>query len=196
VSAYYDDNAKMYFDETLGFDMSHLLERFVKHLPQRAHILDLGCGSGRDSKWFIEHGYQVTALDGSKKMAQLASQLINQQVIEQDFRTIDWHNQFDGIWASASLLHCPRQDIHDLLSRIAIALKPNGVGFFSFKEGEGEAIDEKGRAFIYYTETTLLDELNSVNALTIIDYWQEIKMLRGKPQSWVNALVRKQRVNI
>ena len=193
---FYNDNASDYFDETVNFDMSAALACFTQYLPnipqeQSAHILDLGCGSGRDSKWFIQQGYQVTSLDGSETLAQLASEYLNQQVIVKDYRTIDWQNHFDGIWASASLLHCPRQDIHDLFSRIATAIKPNGVGYFSFKEGEGEAVDEKGRLFTYYTQTTLKHELAAINSLLIIDCWQEIKPLRGKPQSWVNALVLK-----
>lgn len=188
---FYNDNAQDYFDETVGFDMSVTLMRFAQHLPKNAHILDLGCGSGRDSQWFIQQGYQVTALDGSEALAELASEYLRQQVIVQDYRSIDWHNHFDGIWASASLLHCPRADIQALFSRIASALKPNGILYFSFKEGEGEAVDEKGRLFTYYTQTTLKDELAAISSLLIIDCWQEIKPLRGKPQAWVNALVLK-----
>jgi len=73
---YYDDNADSYVKSTLRVDMQPLYERFLPLLPAQAHILDAGCGSGRDAKCFIQNGYQVTAFDASVKIAALAEKVI------------------------------------------------------------------------------------------------------------------------
>jgi len=68
---YYDTHADAFFSETQGVDMAPLHQRFLARLPVGAHILDAGCGSGRDSKVFLQLGYRVTAFDASAKLAAL-----------------------------------------------------------------------------------------------------------------------------
>ena len=79
--AYYNNNAKAYCEQTLSGNLQENYNKFLKHLPQGAYILDFGCGSGRDSKYFIENGYKVRAIDGSIEMCKLASNYINQEVV-------------------------------------------------------------------------------------------------------------------
>ena len=64
---YYNDNAKAYIENTIKADVSDLYAHFLPKVPEGGSILDLGCGSGRDSKYFLEQGYQVTAVDGSEE---------------------------------------------------------------------------------------------------------------------------------
>ena len=78
---FYNNNSKEYIETTLSADMSHLYNDFLKHIPKGGHILDLGCGSGRDSVEFIKRGYKITAVDGSKELSSAASKIIGQQVI-------------------------------------------------------------------------------------------------------------------
>jgi hypothetical protein len=49
---YYDINAQFFYDRTIGTDMSLMYREFLKFLPDNAHILDAGCGVGRDAKFF------------------------------------------------------------------------------------------------------------------------------------------------
>ncbi len=189
--SYYQNNAQHYFNETLALDLSKNRHKFLTHLPVDAHILDLGCGSGRDSLSFKQQGYTITALDGSEKLAELASQLIEQKVIVKRYESMHYHEQFEGVWACASLLHCSKNEIPIVIQRIINALKPQGVCYMSFKYGTGETIDSKGRFFNNYTTTTLQHVLHAFKALASLDIWTESHPLRGKQQQWVNALVQK-----
>ena len=78
---FYNNNSKTYIETTLSADMRHLYNDFLNNIPKGGHILDLGCGSGRDSLEFIKRGYKITAVDGSKELASAASKIIGQQVI-------------------------------------------------------------------------------------------------------------------
>ncbi len=70
---YYQQNADEIFNGTINVHMSNIYQHFTKELPANALILDAGCGSGRDSKAFIEMGYQVEAFDASSEIVKLAS---------------------------------------------------------------------------------------------------------------------------
>lgn len=189
--AYYDANAKKYCDETYKFKVDYLYKPFLNLLHEGAHILDLGCGSGRDSKYFIERGYNITAMDGSEKIAIYAEKNIGQHVNVLTFQQMKYKNEFDAVWACASLLHCSKAHITDVLNRILSALKPHGVAYISFKWGTQDAIDNKGRAFNNYTKDTLDSLLSSISMLTVIDLWTHTLPLRGSEQKWVNALIKK-----
>lgn len=191
TAIFYEENAQAYCEETQAFNVEELYQAFLKHFPQGGHILDLGCGSGRDSKAFINEGYTVTAVDGSAQIAQCAEAYIGQPVVVSTFQELSYSNIFDGVWASASLLHCPRVQIQDVLTRIARALKRNGVAYMSFKCGEGETKDQRGRYFNNYTLATFQSLIDEIPELTVLELWSEFKPLRGGEQQWLNALVTK-----
>ena len=191
TAAFYEKNAKAYCEETQKFNVDGLYQPFLNKLHQGEHILDFGCGSGRDSKAFISTGYTITAVDGSAKMAKCAEHFIGQSVSVSTFQELSYRNSFDGIWANASLLHCPRSQIIDVLARIVLALKPNGVAYMSFKWGGNETTDERGRYFNNYTLASLQSLIDEVPELTVVELWSETKPLRGSKQKWVNVLVAK-----
>lgn len=70
---YYNANAKSFTANTFFVDFSQIQQEFLITLPPGAYILDFGCGSGRDTKYFLEHGYKVDAIDGSLELCKLAS---------------------------------------------------------------------------------------------------------------------------
>lgn len=189
--AYYNQNAQVYCEETRAFEVDELYKPFLSLLPPSAHILDLGCGSGRDSKAFTALGYAVTAVDGSPEIAACASTYLGQAVDVVTFQTLMYDDQFDGVWASASLLHCPRAQLPDALERVGRALKDGGVAYMSFKWGEGDRLDDRGRYFTNQTVDSLASLIESIPALSVIDLWMESRPLRGKAQRWVMALTRK-----
>ncbi|MBU2643629.1 NUDIX domain-containing protein [bacterium] len=193
TTRFYADNAEDYCDETIAFDMQGLYRPFQDRLPAGAHILDLGCGSGRDSRIFIEKGYSVTALDGSAEIAACAEKWIGQPVIVAPIQEIQFSHAFEGVWACASLLHCSKGQMRDVLARITQALKDRGVVYMSFKWGDRETVDEKGRYFNNYTEDSLAALLADVTDLSVIDIWSHTMPLRNTEQKWVNALARKER---
>ena len=139
---YYDENAKVYCDQTLMGNLQENYEKFLKHLPENAYILDFGCGSGRDSKYFKEKGYTVRATDGSEEMCKLASQYIYQEVICMKFDELRDINTYDGIWACSSILHVEKENLMSVLLKMIKALKNNGIIYTSFKVGTGYEIKE------------------------------------------------------
>ncbi|MBT7951038.1 MAG: NUDIX domain-containing protein [Gammaproteobacteria bacterium] len=191
TSAYYDRNAQNYCNETLNFDMGELYKSFFENLTTGAHILDLGCGSGRDSRAFLNNGYRITALDSNSAVAVYAEQVIGQPVVVTHFQELAFTDEFDAIWACASLLHCTRQQMPSVLNRIANALKNGGIVYMSFKWGDDETIDERGRFYSNYTDVTLDGLLSKIANLETMDIWDVTKPLRDGEQKWVNALVKK-----
>jgi mutator protein MutT len=204
TAEFYSNNAQAYYDDTFANDVNHVCERFLSTLKNpfqnpsadKQHILDLGCGAGRDSKVCIDAGFTVTALEASKELALLAEEHIGQPVLNMRYQQLQIKNTYDGIWACASLLHCPKSQIEYVMQNCIDALKEGGVFYFSFKHGEGERLDDWGRFFNDYTLESLkaliakLNE-NELDELEIIELWQETELLRGKDQTWINGLVRK-----
>lgn len=144
--SYYDENAATFCEGTRNADMSETRGRFLQYLKPNALILDAGCGSGRDSKFFMESGYRVVALDGSKEMCRQASAYLGQEVQCRRFEEIDERNVYDGIWACASLLHVPHELLPKVIARLIVALVDGGVLYASFKYGEEER-EAGGRYF-------------------------------------------------
>ncbi|MBT1451887.1 NUDIX domain-containing protein [Glaciecola sp. XM2] len=191
ISNFYHSNANDYFNETVTANMQVNRERFTRLLTKNASVLDLGCGSGRDSKSFIESGYTVTAIDGCKQLSKLAEEYIGQPVITRRFEELDYENEFDGVWACASLLHCPKSDIQNILFKVFKALKADGVLYASFKNGQKETIDDKARFFNNYTKSELVSLFQQMPQASVLECWEEVSELRGSQQPWVNILCKK-----
>lgn len=143
---FYNENAEEYCRLNHNTDMSYAYAFFEKYLPKQAKLLDLGCGSGRDSGYFKKQGYEVTAVDGSEAMCKCAEEFLQQPVACMRFEELCFVEEFDGIWASASLLHVGKENLELVFEKIVAALKPAGVLYASFKYGEKERV-ENGRFF-------------------------------------------------
>ena len=100
---FYNNNCNQYYESTVAVDLSHIYSKFINELEAKSSILDLGCGSGRDSLYFKSKGYTITAIDGSKNLAQLASKLIGEDVIVSKFEDLELKDKYNGIWACSSL---------------------------------------------------------------------------------------------
>jgi SAM-dependent methyltransferase len=164
---YYDENYQEYFRNTVDADMSELIEKFLSYLKPGARILDAGCGVGRDTKVFIRKGYEVEAFDSSIQMVRLSSEYTGQMTRLLRFEDMDYVDEFDGIWACASLLHVSRVDLPDVFRRLERALKKGGVLYASFKVGSDYA--ENGRNFTCFDEGAMIDFMESFSALSIIE---------------------------
>jgi len=188
---YYDDNAEAFYDSTVNADMSFQYNFFLKHLSKGAHILDLGCGSGRDSKYFIENGYTVEAIDGSLELCKRASGLINQPVKHLLFQDLDYHNQFDGIWASASLLHVPLDELTIIFHKASAALKTNGIFYVSFKYGHYSGV-RNGRYFTDLTNDKVSEILKNIGYFQIVECHEtdDVRPDRSN-EKWINLILKK-----
>jgi mutator protein MutT len=191
LTDFYQTQAINYAKETVSLDLGDLYSKFFNELPINAHILDLGCGSGRDSRYFLDSGYKVTALDGSANLARIAEELIQQPVVVSLYQDMVFQDVFDGIWACASLLHCPKRQMKTVLNNIYKALKNDGVLYASFKWGVEETSDERGRFFNNYTSKQLVTLIESMGGFKVLTCWEEDKPLRESTQRWVNLLAKK-----
>lgn len=106
--AYYDHNAKAFVDSTLNVDVSELYKPFEKLLFPGARILDLGSGSGRDSRYFTQRGYGVVAVDPSPAMCEHTRFIVDAPVVQMKAEDMSFKKEFDEVWACALLLHVPR----------------------------------------------------------------------------------------
>lgn len=137
---FYNEHAKIFAANTLSADMNDARQHFTKLLPTAARVLDFGCGSGRDTKAFLEAGYTVDAVDGSKELCRIASEFTGIPVKQMLFQDLNATCIYDGIWACASILHLPKAELSEVMLKIAKALKPNGILYTSFKYGTFEGM--------------------------------------------------------
>ncbi len=187
---YYERYAASYFENTVDAGMEEILDRFLELLPENADVLDLGCGSGRDSIYLEEAGCCVTLMDGSEQMCRLAEIHTDQEVLHMTFEEMEFDEVFDGIWACASLLHVPEEDMDRIMGKVSDALLPGGILYMSFRYGESEEI-RNHRLFHDYTEKTAKRMVKRQENLEILDMWQS-EDVRGNGQRWLNLLVKKQ----
>lgn len=190
--AFYGKHAREYWESTARLDLHKLYEPFLSVLPSGAHILDAGCGSGRDAKIFLERGYRITAIDASPELARLATAFIGQRCEVISFQEIDFREEFDGIWACASILHVPKREMQDVTGRLSRALKGGGAFYISLKEGEGERIAADNRFFNYYTINSFRKLLANFPELCEIAFWEtEETRSRESVGTWLNFLLQK-----
>ncbi|RRZ97200.1 bifunctional 2-polyprenyl-6-hydroxyphenol methylase/3-demethylubiquinol 3-O-methyltransferase UbiG [Erwinia sp. 198] len=216
---YYRQNARRFFTDTVNVDMSALYQPFIVCLPPGARILDAGCGSGRDVKAFSEMGFAVDAFDASAELVALARQLSGKPVERMRFQDVDAAEKYNGIWCCASLLHVTEAELPEVMTRLAMALKPGGIWYLSFKYGRGER-EKDGRRFTDMDAAglhRLVDGVNDIGGeifaenksgtkrqagykhrkrnnfvLEAEEIWQtgDLRVGRGD-EVWLNAIIRK-----
>ena len=188
---YYQTHAEEFFEGTISLDMSELYEPFLSRLKNGAKILDAGCGSGRDTKYFLDQGFNVCSFDASPKLCQMASELTGYRVICSTF--LDYENteaSFDGIWASASLLHVEPEELTKTLQHLARLLKPSGVFYLSFK-ATPQTSAEQLRYFNVVDLQILKHHLAEVEGLELEASWENMDVRPERNDIWLNAIVRK-----
>lgn len=189
---YYNKYAAKEFEETVNQDMSEIMKEFLNLLEEGDTILDLGCGSGRDSLIFYELGYDVTPLDASEEMCKLAEIHTGLEVLEMTFEEMDFDNVFDGIWACASLLHIPKKEQSGILTKIARALNDKGILYMSYKLGDFEGFRGE-RYFCDFTADSITGLLRDNGRFEIVKLWETEDVRSGHTDTrWLNVLVKKQ----
>ena len=189
---YYNKNAEKFITGTVDVEFEKMQNHFLDKLEDGASILDFGCGSGRDTKYFLERGCNVTAIDGSEKLCKLASEYTGIQVKQMLFEELDEENMYDGIWACSSILHVPKSELGDIFIKMSKALRRHGIIYTSFKYGTFEG-NRNGRYFTDMEEESFADLIKKIDGLQIEEQWltSDVRQGRGEEQ-WLNLILRKE----
>ena len=188
---YYNSKAKDFVSGTVGVAFTEMQDTFLEYIPAGGKILDFGCGSGRDTKYFLEQGYCVDAVDGSRELCNLASKYTGIKVKNMFFQELTEIEKYDGIWACSSILHLPIDELADVIQKMAIALKDKGIIYTSFKYGTF-AGERNGRYFTDMTEETFAELLEGIEEIEIEEQWitSDVRPGRGE-EKWLNLILRK-----
>lgn len=188
---YYNLNAESFIENTQNVDMHMVQDKFLHLLNEGAAILDFGCGSGRDTKYFLDKGCRVTATDGSAELCRWASAFTGIEVKEMLFGELNEIDTYDGIWACSSILHLPKNELLLVIRKMCDALKSTGVIYTSFKYSDFEGV-RNGRYFTDFTEDSFKEFIAEIPELTIEDYWitSDVRPGRGD-ERWLNLILRK-----
>ena len=188
---YYNNNAHSFTSDTLDVEFSDIQDRFLAELQPGTLILDFGCGSGRDSRYFLQKGYRVEACDGSEEMVKAATQNTGIPVKQMLFSELDEQERYDGIFACASILHVPSAELPDIIGKMKEAVKKGGVLYVSFKYGTFEGV-RNGRYFTDQTEESLRQILDQVGGLDVISTGiTGDARPRREDEKWLNVLLRR-----
>jgi len=187
---YYQQNADEFFNGTINVDMSNIYQHFTKNLPTSSLILDAGCGSGRDSKAFLDMGYKVEAFDASSEMVKLASEYTGLDVKHAVFDDVNAIDKYDAIWCCASLLHVPENQLPNTLARLASALKPNGIWYLSFKYGSKQR-EKDGRLFTDVNEERLATLVSALSHVEVKLIWITEDKRPDRNEQWLNAILNR-----
>ena len=187
---YYNNNAETFIKGTVAVDFSDTQDKFLSLLSGKK-ILDFGCGSGRDTKYFLEKDYEVTAIDGSVELCKAASLYTGIEVKHMLFQELDESAAYDGIWACSSILHLPKSELKEVFLKMSEALVPDGIIYTSFKYGTFEG-DRNGRYFTDFTTETFASFIKDVKELVIRDQWITGDVRPGREdEKWLNLILQK-----
>ena len=165
---------------------------FLKLLPPGGAILELGCGAGNHAAVMLAEGFVLRATDGSPEMAEVASRRINHPVEPMLFDELRDREAYDGVWASACLLHVPRDELAGIIGRIHRALKPAGIFYASYKIGHGDGRDSIGRYYNYPEADWLAATYAASGAWTQVSSdTSEIKSFDEAPATMLHIVMRK-----
>ena len=188
---YYNLNAKNFIENTQNADMHLAQETFLQLLPGSASILDFGCGSGRDIKYFLSQRFQVDAIDGSEELCRIASDYAGIKVKKMLFKELEEIEKYDGIWACSSILHLPQNELKAVLEKMVKALKINGIIYTSFKYGDFEG-ERNGRYFTDFTEEKFNEFVQNIENVKLKEEWITCDVRPGRgEEKWLNLILQK-----
>jgi SAM-dependent methyltransferase len=106
-----------------------LLAEWLTLLPQRAVLVDLGCGGGQDTRYLKAAGHRVIGLDRTLPLLQFGKKRApSAPVVLADLRSLPIRTgSLDGVWAAASLMHLPKHSTRKVLAELRGLMRPGGL---------------------------------------------------------------------
>jgi len=191
---YYNDHALAYYKQTAFIDMEDFYRPFIELLPRGGLILDAGCGVGRDTRFFIKNAFRVVSFDASVEMVNLCNHYPFAYCTQKTFYELEHVEEFDGVWASGSLVHVPHLKLADVITRIFRSLKPGGIFYFSLKVKNGGGHFQNGRNFYNYDKEIISKILSDVPFYVIKEPWENESKLNDSEDRWISFLWKKSKV--
>ena len=185
---YYKEHSKEYILKTKDIDMSEAYEFFLKHVKTKGKLLDVGFGSGRDMLYFKSIGFDVEGIDSQQEFVDAAKKLGLSVTCADILDCCNQHDEYDYIWASASLLHIKKELLNQAFQCCSNMLKNDGVMYCSFKYGDFEGIIDD-RYYVYLTEETINEYLKDTKLIVL-----DIRILDDKlnrDNKWINVILKK-----
>ena len=191
--SYYNENALDYFEKTFGLDNSLNQKMFLHEVNKAGYnnpkMLDVGCGACRDAYFFGQNGIQVYPIDASDKLARVVKEKLEINIQVMDMSDISFTEEFELVWASASVLHLPKHEAKDVIKKCYNALKSNGLFYISVKTKQDEEFSNGERYFSYYEKDELAELLRPIGFVEK-SLWYNCDSL-GRPTIWLNFVVQK-----
>ena len=183
---YYEEHAEEYCRSTFSDGNFNTLLYFLNMLKLGSNILDLGCGSGRDTVFMKRLNFNVTAVDYSPKICHITAGKIGQQVLRKDILKDSFSSKYDAVWANASLVHLSKEELNEALKNIFNLLENNGLLYISLKES---AMKEKERSFLEIKTEEVLKILENTNFKCIKTFKTKDVLVRSN--MWLNFICQK-----
>ncbi|GAB5388392.1 MAG: class I SAM-dependent methyltransferase [Alphaproteobacteria bacterium] len=191
---WYDREAQAYKKRTDAAEMEAIYTKFLDGLPKGSRILDLGCGPGRDMAAFKARGYRVEGVDGAEGMVDLARRRLGAETRVTHSSFADWQpdqGRYDAIWACASLMFVPPDQMAETLAKARKALKPGGKLYIAVKHGQGERLEDDVRRVWLWTTQTLSQHLPGFDI--DITWTTGDASPQRRQVKWLNLLARRKR---
>jgi len=190
---HYEHTAEQFFAGTIDHDVSQNIAALLEAIEGEApyHILDLGCGPGRDLKAFTQLGHHAIGVDGSARFVEMAQAFSGCVAWHQDFVALDLPpSAFDGVFANASLFHVPSAALPKVLRDLHAALKPGGILFSSNPRGDNREGWNGPRYGSYYDYATWEKYLVAAGFAPVRHYYRPEGLPRDQ-QPWLASVWRK-----
>ena len=187
ITDYYTNHSSEYISKTKDSDMSAIYLFIQPYMQKAKKVLDLGFGSGRDSLYFLSLGYDVYSLDSCPEFIKHGQAIGLPRLIQMDIKQLDYTNEFDFIFASASLLHIPSTKLANVLSKCRMALTKKGFLYASFKYGVYEGTRD-GRYYTDMTEKTVEPFLAQAH-LKLVDV-MITDDVQNRDNQWLNIITK------
>lgn len=193
---FYNENALSYYNESQLFNMNKICDDFLKiaDLPSGAKILDAGCGSGRDSLYFIDKGYKVLSIDASEKLIEICKDKHNLNAEVQDLTKLTYYKEFDAVWCCATLLHLPEIEFDMALGNLSDSLKEDGTLYFSIKKITNHFMTDSRNRTFYNVGIDTMHSILTKHNLELVSYYETGKQTE-QSQIFENYILKKRDLN-
>jgi SAM-dependent methyltransferase len=189
---HYNGKSEQFWQGTKDHDVTQNINSLLKTIEGEGphHILDFGCGPGRDLEAFTTLGHKATGLDGCENFVQMARDFSKCDVLHQDFISLNLEsNIYDGIFANASLFHVPSTELLRVLKELRDSLKDNGILFSSNPRGNEEGWN--GQRWGHYMELDTYREFLELAGFSLVDHYYRPQGMPIDQCPWLACLAKK-----